>query len=191
MQKEIETTSGKIAYILRRSRRARRMRLTINCDGNVTIVLPNSLFFGESSAERVIQEKAKWILGKLNYFKKHGNQYFSQGSKRELQKYKEVARKLASEKIEYFNRFYDFDFKRISIRNQKTRWGSCSRKGNLNFNYKIALLPERIANYIIVHELCHLGEFNHSQKFWSLVAKTIPDYKDIIREMRGTKKSLL
>ncbi|MFA5730367.1 MAG: M48 family metallopeptidase [Candidatus Paceibacterota bacterium] len=58
------------------------------------------------------------------------------------------------------------------------------RKGNLNFNYKIALLPERLADYIIVHELCHLKEVNHSQKFWNLVAKMMPDYLEIRNELK-------
>ena len=76
-------------------------------------------------------------------------------------KYKETARALAKSRIEYYNTLYGFIFNRISIKNHKSRWGSCSKKGNLNFNYKIALLPEALADYVIVHELCHLGEFNH------------------------------
>ncbi len=191
MQKEIEINNEKVVYTLRKSKRARRMRLTISCDGNLVVTLPNSLFFGESSAERAIREKAKWVIDKLEFFKQHQNKYFFRGSKKELLKYKNVAQELALRKMGYFNSFYNYSFSRVSIRNQKTRWGSCSRRGNLNFNYKIALLPERITDYIIVHELCHLGEFNHSKRFWNLVAKTIPDYKNIIREMRGTKKSLL
>ena len=102
-------------------------------------------------------------------------------------KYKENKVKallIIKDRIEYFNTIYNFKWNRIVIRNQKTRWGSCSKKGNLNFNYKIALLPPKSADYIIVHELCHLGEFNHSQKFWDLVAKTIPDYKEIRKDLR-------
>lgn len=105
------------------------------------------------------------------------------GGKR-FDQYKEKARTLAEERIRHFNQAYDFKFNRISIKNHKSRWGSCSRKGNLNFNYKIALLPERLADYIIVHELCHLGELNHSRKFWDLVAKTIPDYSKARKELR-------
>jgi len=92
---------------------------------------------------------------------------------------KEKARELINERLKFFNKFYDFNFKKISVKKQNSRWGSCSRKGNLNFNYKILFLPKNIADYIIVHELCHLKEFNHSPRFWALVAKTIPDYKKI------------
>ena len=97
-------------------------------------------------------------------------------SRRNYKKYKEVARLLVLQRIARFNAFYQFNINRVSIKNTKSRWGSCSKKGNLNFNYKIALLPAELADYVIVHELCHLGEFNHSKKFWDLVAKTIPNY---------------
>lgn len=105
-------------------------------------------------------------------------------------KYKETARQIVTSRLEYFNVFYGFKYNRIAIRNQKTRWGSCSRKGNLNFNYKIALLPEKARDYIIVHELCHLKEFNHSRNFWNLVAKTVPDYLEIRRNLRKSGYTL-
>ena len=185
MQKEIEINQKKITYTLRRSHRARRMRLTINCEGSLTVTLPNSFFFGEKSAEKAIKEKANWILDKLEYFEKHRPKFFWKGSKKEFFGLKKTAEKLVAEKIRHFNQFYSFDFQKISIRNQKTRWGSCSKSGNLNFNYKIVFLPEKLADYIIVNELCHLGEFNHSPKFWNLVAKTIPEHKKIRKEIRG------
>lgn len=89
---------------------------------------------------------------------------------------KEEARSLVMERLEHFNRFYNLIYKRVSVRQQRTRWGSCSRKGNLNFNYRLLDLPAEIADYIIVHELCHLKEFNHSRNFWNLVAESLPDY---------------
>ena len=66
---------------------------------------------------------------------------------------------------------------RITIREQKSRWGSCSRKGNLNFNWKLIMAPPQALDYVVVHELCHLHEFNHSSRFWSLVADQLPDYE--------------
>lgn len=105
-------------------------------------------------------------------------------------KYKKIARTLVYERLDYFNKFYGFKWNKISIRNQKTRWGSCSKAGNLNFNYKIALLSPEIADYIIVHELCHLREFNHSQNFWDLVEKTIPNYKAIQAKLKNNPFNL-
>src|SRR5438105_4671667 len=89
------------------------------------------------------------------------------------QKYKHAVLAMAKSQVIHFNQYYNFAINRIAVKNQKTRWGSCSKKGNLNFNYKIYLLPRHLADYVIVHELCHLGEFNHSPAFWKLVAKTI------------------
>ncbi|MDP2363088.1 MAG: M48 family metallopeptidase, partial [Ignavibacteria bacterium] len=106
-------------------------------------------------------------------------------SRREYLAVKGQALKLAKQKIEEFNAIYNFRYQKISIRNQKTRWGSCSRKGNLNFSYRIIHLPEKHFDYIVVHELCHLKELNHSRDFWSLVAQTIPDYKEIRKEIRN------
>ena len=65
---------------------------------------------------------------------------------------------------------------RVAIRDQKSRWGSCSRKGNLNFNWKLVMAPPQALDYVVVHELCHLHEFNHSPRFWALVESQLPDY---------------
>lgn len=90
--------------------------------------------------------------------------------------HKERARELVHARLLHWNQFYNHPYKRVAIRNQRSRWGSCSTKQNLNFNYRIVFLPEILVDYIIVHELCHLAEFNHSSAFWSHVEKTLPDY---------------
>lgn len=106
------------------------------------------------------------------------------GSKSEYLKYKNQALDLVKNKLEHFNKFYNFKYNKVTVRNQSTRWGSCSKSGNINFNYKLALLPESLLDYVVVHELCHLGEFNHSKNFWDLVARTVPDYKERRQELR-------
>ncbi|KND50216.1 MAG: putative metal-dependent hydrolase [Parcubacteria bacterium C7867-003] len=105
------------------------------------------------------------------------------GNKKYLEQ-KEDARKLVLERLEFWNRHYKFKYGRVSIRNQRSRWGSCSSKGNLNFNFRIVTLPPHLADYIIVHELCHLGQMNHSQKFWDLVGETLSNYEELMRELR-------
>ena len=112
-------------------------------------------------------------------------------SKKHYLKHKEDARVLINERAEYFSVEYGFKYNRISIRNQKTRWGSCSTKGNLNFNYKIFFLSPEMRDYIIVHELCHLKEFNHSSKFWALVEEITPNYREIRKEIKKKRLFLL
>lgn len=114
---------------------------------------------------------------------KRFDQKIFRNSRRKYLAHKDSALKFIEAKIEHFNQSYNFKFNKINIRNQKTRWGSCSKKGNLNFSYRLLFLPQCAADYIIVHELCHLKEPNHSYKFWNLVAKTIPNYLEIRKEL--------
>lgn len=109
------------------------------------------------------------------------------GKKTEYLKYKEIARKLVTQKVITWNEYYHFNYGTIAIRNQKSRWGSCSSRGNLNFNYKLALLPDELVDYVVVHELCHLQHMNHGQSFWNLVGETIPEYKKRKQELMHWK----
>ncbi len=173
-----------IEYELRQSRRARCLRITIHPGGELSATLPQGMNINK--LENFIQQKTDWILRKINLAKKRKPiMLLPKSSRREYLEKKEEARKLAETKLKEFNEFYNLDYRRISIRNQKTRWGSCSRKGNLNFNYRIVHLPEKYLDYIVVHELCHLQELNHAKNFWILVAQTIPDYKEIRKEIRN------
>ncbi len=104
---------------------------------------------------------------------------------------REYARRFVENRLSFFNKIYKFDINRVAIKNTSTRWGSCSSKKNLNFNYKIIYLRPALADYLIVHELCHLGELNHSKRFWLLVAKTIPDFVEVNRELRRTNAKLI
>lgn len=183
MQYAIRLHEKKIAYYtLRQSRRARRMRITICYDGKMIVTVPYRV--NKRLAKQFIASKSSWIQHKLAYITSLNAGAPKKISKQDYLRYKTAAELLAHQRLDYFNTMYALPYRQIAIRNQKTRWGSCSKKGNLNFNYRISLLPPHLSDYIIVHELCHLAELNHSQTFWHLVAKTIPYYAEARRELR-------
>jgi predicted metal-dependent hydrolase len=99
----------------------------------------------------------------------------NKGPNRDYLALKEHARELVHARLAHFNQHYNFSYNRVSIKNTKTKWGSCSSKRNLNFSYKIITLPPELQDYLIVHELCHLSEMNHRKGFWDLVGETIPN----------------
>ncbi len=175
MENSTYLNGQKIMYSLRVSRRAKHVRIAVNCDGAVVITQPFGITL--ERIEKIISTKINWILDKITYFKKHT--VHRKTTVHEYGKYREQAFLLVQSRIRHFNDFYQFTFNRISIRNQKTRWGSCSRRGNLNFNYRIVHLSPELTDYIVVHELCHLAELNHSKNFWKLVEKTIPNYSKL------------
>ena len=183
MEKSIDLLGNRIEYTLAVSNRARRMRISIFSDGRVVATIPRRI--SASLIEPFFVEKSEWILKKLDYFKKFPAPVLNkQEEKKNFARYREHALRLAQERIDYFNAYYGFAVNAVYIRNQKTRWGSCSKKGNLNFNYKIVFLPPHMSDYIIVHELCHLQELNHSKDFWNLVARKVPNHREIRKELK-------
>ncbi len=179
-------------YTLKHSARARRVRITVRpptgeagCDASVVLTVPH--FFSQNKVEKFLADKAGWILKKIAYFQKLGPiiRHRRIGGVVEYRKLKQQARVFVKEQISQINQLYNFSFNRVCIKNHKSRWGSCSKKGNLNFNYKIIHLPVELAEYIVVHELCHLKELNHSLRFWALVARAVPDYKARRRKLKA------
>ena len=182
MKKTIELHKQNIDYTLKVSKRAKRMRLAVYCDGSCVVTIPRAL--PQTIIEKFLIKKSQWVLDKIAYFKTAKTNTWKIDDKLDFLKYKDQAFTLAEKRVNHFNKIYGYNWNKIAIKNQKTRWGSCSKKGNLNFNYKIALLPPNMADYIIVHELCHLGQFNHSQKFWNLVSRAIPNYLEIRNDLK-------
>jgi predicted metal-dependent hydrolase len=98
--------------------------------------------------------------------------------------HKELARSLITARVESWSLVYACTYNRIAIKNQKRCWGSCSAKGNLNFNYRIIFLPEALMDYVIIHELCHLRELNHGSAFWEAVGRAAPAYREHRKHLR-------
>lgn len=170
-----------IEYKIKKSKRAKNIRLTIHSDASVVLTLP--WWVPKTVGRQFVERKKKWLLNKLritNYELRKSSTY----TRKDYLENRNKARKFVEERLEFYNKLYNFSYGRISIRDTKTRWGSCSTRGNLNFSYKLLFLPPEIANYIIVHELCHLREMNHSLNFWSLVEKTFPNHKTLRKELK-------
>jgi len=179
--KTIEINNQKVNYRLKSSSKANRLRFAVYCDGSIVVTKPRLL--SNNIVEKFIYQKAEWILSKLDFFIKINNNLHL--NEEDYYQNKEKALKFVKKRVEHYNKLYNFFYNKISIKNQKTRWGSCSKKRNLNFNYKIIFLDKKVADYIIVHELCHLKEFNHSRKFWNLIEKTLPDYLKIRSKLKN------
>ena len=182
MNRTIALGATTYAYTLRKSLRTRQIRLSVSSGGALAVSAPYWVTGG--FIERFLISHAEWIGEKVEQFKRIGHSPLARGGKREYARYKEAARALAVARLTQLNEVYGFTYHQVSIRNQKTHWGSCSKRGNLSFNYRIALLPADLADYVILHELCHLGAFDHSNCFWSLVVRVMPDYKERRRALR-------
>ncbi|HEY0908171.1 MAG TPA: M48 family metallopeptidase [Candidatus Paceibacterota bacterium] len=179
-----------IEYTIRKSRRSRSLRVSVYQDGRCVVSAP--AYMPDFAIKTFVSAKSQWISDKLQSFMPFTPMPVApavrrKNSRAEYLKHKEAARELVLRRLPELNAIYGFKYGKIAIRNQKSRWGSCSTGGNLNFNYKIALLPPDLADYLMVHELCHLGEFNHSAKFWNLVARAIPDYKERRAQLHSVK----
>lgn len=182
MEKIIKLDGVNLRYTLKASSRARRLRLAVYCSGELVVTKP--LFLNSREVERFIIEKSNWIIEKIKNFRELGNTQGAQLTRRDYLNNRERARELVRERLEWFNIYYKFKYGRINIRDQKSRWGSCSREGNLNFNYRLLYLSPPVRDYVIVHELCHLKEFNHSSRFWELVSMQVPDYKILRQQLK-------
>ncbi len=154
--------------------------IQVNSDLSVTVRAPRSV--SEKDIEEILKKKEAWISKHIEKMKKTKERFEAEPTEK-LTREKvialaEEALKVIPARVEYFARVIGVTYGKITIRNQKTRWGSCSSKGNLNFNCLLMLAPPEVLDYVVVHELCHRKQMNHSKAFWSEVEKVLPDYKE-------------
>jgi len=140
-------------------------------DGEIVVRCPRGM--RTEDVRCFVERKADWIQTQRSKLPAQGTVKYTN---REIEQFRAMARGMITSQVKYYAPIIGVSYNQIAIRKQRTRWGSCSSKGNLNFNCLLALVPPEVLDYVVVHELCHRKEMNHSARFWSEVKRILPDY---------------
>ena len=177
------------AELIRSARRT--LSLEIRKDGGLRIRAPYRM--PERDIRRFIQKNLNWIVKKMDQTDRqlHMQEEIIPFTEKEIRVLTEQARRELIPRAAVYAKRMGVTYGRITIRHQKTRWGSCSAQGNLNFNCLLMLAPREVQDYVLVHELAHRREMNHSPRFWKIVEEQIPEYKERRRWLRTKGKHLI
>ena len=179
-----------VPYLLIRSKR-KTYAIEVSWEKGVIIRVP--IRISEHVIEMILKERKDWIIShylQMEQKKAVREQKVTQNSYTEVQRqyvekrYREAAKEYIPKRVDYYIQFTGGTYERITIRDQKTRWGSCSSRGTLSFNWRLMLAPPSILDYVVVHELCHLTHMNHSREFWQAVEYVLPEYKQCRKWLR-------
>lgn len=163
-----------IEYELIRSNR-KTVSLQVKPDGSVIVRAPIRL--AKYRIAKFVKDHETWIRAqqqKAEAYREHVHVITDEERREGVER----AKQIFPERVAYFAKRMGVTYNRITIREQKTRWGSCSSAGNLNFNWKLVMMPPEILDYVVVHELAHRKEMNHSPRFWAIVESELPDYRE-------------
>lgn len=168
------------------------LALQITPEGRVIVRAPRRC--PRSYINSFVREKEQWVEKHLRKIQEQANAHADARrptmSEKDRARYISIARDIFTHKTEYYARIMGISYGRIAIREQKTRWGSCSSKGNLNFNWRLILAPEEVLDYVVVHELAHRREMNHSKAFYAIVESVLPDYRRAQKWLKDNGQSL-
>ena len=181
--------------IIRSNRKT--LAIQINPDLSVTVRAP--MYAPQSDIERILREKEGWIQKHIEKIRDmEEKRKKTQGEKgeygesveseyltnEEIKKLADKALQHIPKRVSYYAKQIGVTYGKITIRNQKTRWGSCSSKGNVNFNYQLYYMPRELMDYVIIHELSHRRHMNHSAEFWQEVEKYCKTYRECRKKLR-------
>ena len=168
--------------LFERSKRAKRVSISVKPFKGVRVVIPYGLSF--KKAAQVAQAKADWIkihLEKMEQYERQG--YFNSNTADGIDRVK--AKTLLTRRLQQLARNNGFSYSRVFIRNQKTRWGSCSSRNNISLNMKLVRLPDELIDYVILHELVHTRKKDHSKAFWAEMDKLVGDGKKMASRLKS------
>jgi len=162
------------------SARAKHLSITVKQDQSIRVAIPKGVT--RATAEKFLRSKIPWIKNSLEKIQKLQMQNKPQYDIRNIDRGK--AKAYLTMRINQLANKYGFDFNKLFIRNQKTRWGSCSSRDNISLNMKLVFLPVELQDYVILHELVHTRHKNHGKKFWKAMDKLVGDAKGLRKQMR-------
>ena len=178
MKKQTEKTWG--GYdLIRTSRKTIAIQITL--DGDVTIRAPRDC--EKAEIDDLIRDRREWIEEKRAEFLaqkrecEKKQEQFPKITPESEREFRRLAKEKIPKRVALFAEQVGVDYGKITIKDTKSRWGSCSYQGNLNFCWRLILAPEEVLDYIVVHELCHRLEMNHSARFWAEVKRVLPEYE--------------
>ena len=162
--------------------RSGRRTIAIEINQELQVIVRAPMGMGNDEIQAFVVSKSDWITASLEKMRRRKQSAEGQighpaMSPEELQELADRACLEIPGRVAYYAKLLGVTYGRITIRNQKTRWGSCSSKGNLNFNCRLMKAPPEVLDYVVVHELCLRLEMNHSPRFWAQVERVMPDYK--------------
>lgn len=156
--------------------RTARKTVAIQIKPDKTIIVRAPKRMSKEQIHSLVQSKEKWIQKHLNELEKHSEEVCQTLSEEDMKALADKAVRIIPERVRYYAPLIGVTYGKITIRNQRTRWGSCSSKGNLNFNCLLMLAPPEVLDSVVVHELCHRKEMNHSKQFYEEVRRVFPEY---------------
>ena len=188
-QKVSDGSSGWAIEVIRSRRRT--LALELKEDGRVLLRVPR--WCSGLEIRRFVEQNRDWIERKLreNEERREALAAIPKLTEEELRALQKRGRAVFPARCAVYASLLGVSYGRISVRRQHSKWGSCSGKGNLNFNCLLLLAPESVLDYVVVHELCHRREMNHSKRFWALVESICPDFREARRWLRENGGALL
>ena len=160
--------------------RSNRKSISIEITKDLSVLVRAPLRMSDKKIAEFVELKSDWIDKHIELVRERNekNADVVKFTDVEIKELAQKAKEYIPERVAYYAQIMNVSYVRITIRNQVSRWGSCSTKGNLNFTGLLMLTPPEVIDYVVVHELCHLKEMNHSKKFWAEMEKMIPNYKE-------------